>query len=95
MKAHICIGGPLDGYFATSEDFAGAPYKYSYPNGRTNPPMRTITGDAGMYNHLRDEYAQYNFGNSPYGSSFIPRARPSMVWLHYTLLKPSIPPSRR
>ncbi len=44
MKAYYCVGGPLDGEYATSKDFHG--------NWETN--------EDGMYSHLRKEYAAYN-----------------------------------
>jgi GH18 family chitinase len=46
-KAHQCIGGPLDGEFATSYDFYGTWTK-------------TAGREEGMYEHLKHEYFQFN-----------------------------------
>lgn len=48
MKAHICIGGPLDGEFATSEDFYG------------HWDRQSLMHERGMYEHLKNEYAQFH-----------------------------------
>jgi hypothetical protein len=37
VKAHICIGGPLDGQFATSMDFDGGYAKKGGRNDYSNP----------------------------------------------------------
>ncbi len=87
MKAHICIGGPLGGEFATSEDFQGG---YPIKDGRRDYTRKI----EGMYEHLAGQYAQYNFGYAPYPTS-ITKNRPSMVWIHKDLLLPSISPSKR
>lgn len=98
MKAHICIGGPLDGKFAISKDFEDAPRHWEYPEGespRFGPNgngREVIDGPAGMYNHLRDDYVQYNISVR---SSWVPKNAPSMVWLHKDLLKPSKSPRER
>lgn len=44
MKAYYCVGGPLDGEYATSKDF--------YGDWRTK--------EKGMYAHLYKQYSQFN-----------------------------------
>lgn len=56
MKAHICIGGPLDGEFATSKDLHG---EWSYPPGHIE----------GMYEHLQHEYHQFNNANRAFNKT--------------------------
>ena len=48
MKAHICIGGPLNGEFAASIDF----------HGRWDKDLKTR--ERGMYEHLAADYAQFH-----------------------------------
>ena len=48
MKAHVCIGGPLDGEFAASIDFYG----------RWNREESHY--EDGMYTHLKDVYVQFH-----------------------------------
>jgi hypothetical protein len=51
VKAHICIGGPLDGEFASSRDFHG---KWQYPEPR----------EEGMYEHLARDYVEFHNASS-------------------------------
>jgi len=46
--AYPCIGGPLDGLYATTQDFYGA--------------SSWSDRDEGIYHHLRNEYYEYNSG---------------------------------
>ena len=48
MKAHICIGGPLNGEHAASIDFYG----------RWN--RETTRHEEGMYAHLKDAYVEFH-----------------------------------
>ena len=86
MKAHLCVGGPLDGEFATSDDFYGyIPYvkgtkRRDWRAGRT----------PGMYDHLRKEYHQFNNASR----AFAPKGC-HVVWIHESVLKPSISPRNR
>lgn len=74
-KAYPCIGGPLDGQHAATEDFyQGSPEKF-----REHSWFR----EGGMYGHLADEYASYN-------ASGRSRRGPSMIFVHTSLLKPLI-----
>lgn len=90
-KAYLCIGGPLDGHFAMTDDFADAPYHWEYPSGkswRTHNGTRVDTGPAGLYHHLEDKYVAFN-------ASGRGRKVPSMVWIHVDLLKMPISPRLR
>lgn len=89
MKAHICIGGPLDGEYATYQDFVG----YWDDNGQR---------DRAMYEHLRDQY--YQFNTAHHRSTILQRASRKLgqkeegchvVWLHRSVLKPSVSPKNR
>jgi hypothetical protein len=93
MKAHICIGGALDGQFATSVDFEDGRHHWEWPEGRgVGKPVKIYDGPAGMYHHLADHYYAYNSASGGRGTA---RNKPSMVWLHIDLLKPSISPKDR
>jgi hypothetical protein len=80
--AYPIIGGPLDGEYATTDDFypeRGKPDSYYYRPG-------------GLYGHLDREYAEFNAasgGNKKLGGS------PTMVFIHKSLLKPLISPRDR
>ncbi|HEY6019187.1 MAG TPA: hypothetical protein VIY48_04585 [Candidatus Paceibacterota bacterium] len=85
MKAHFCIGGPLDGEFATSDDFYGGYEKV--PGTRRNDYSKRVEG---MYEHLKDEYHQFNNASrvgAPKGCH--------VVWIHKNALSPSISPRKR
>lgn len=82
MRAHICIGGPLDGEFATNADFYGAYEKV--PGTKRNDYSKPIEG---MYAHLKHDYFDYN--NATRGRLA------NVVWIHKSLLPPSIPASKR
>jgi hypothetical protein len=92
MKAHICIGGPLDGMFATSKDFeqrvvanrAGGGYDIGY-----------VFREGGMYGHLHNEYVQFNNASRPYHVGKHGRKRAQVAWIHIDILKPSISPKDR
>lgn len=93
MKAHICIGGPLDGQFAVTRDFEDGLYHWEWPNGRgVGKPIKISDGPAGIYFHLAEQYYPYNSAGGGRGAA---RNKPSMVWLHIDLLKPSISPKDR
>lgn len=83
MKAHICIGGPLNGEFATSKDFYG----------EWDPVV--IKRYEGMYNHLRAEYVQFNNASRPYNTGQHGRHRAQVAWIHIDCLPPSISPRNR
>lgn len=87
-KAHFCIGGPLDGEHAASEDFHG--YRQRDDKGKVIPYHRTgyVRPEPGMYEHLSNEYVQFNTAN--HGA-----ARSDVVWIHRSRLPGSIPMSRR
>lgn len=94
VKAHRCIGGPLDGEYATSEDFLGyrqinpetkKPYIYHQARAAgTNAWKR----DEGMYQHLKGEYMQFNTARHGNAAS-------DVVWIHSSLLTGSISPKSR
>jgi hypothetical protein len=94
MKAHVCIGGPLDGLFATSEDFHGyrvinPATKKPYRHGERMPDGRwPYERDPGMYAHLTNEYAQFHNASSS-------RRRAHVVWIHTSLLPVAISPKQR
>ena len=96
MKAHICIGGPLDGEHATSEDFFGyrpidpkTKRPYPYGVGKKMPDGRwPWSRDPGMYAHLSREYVQFN--TSSHGA-----AKSDVIWIHRSLLTGSISPRKR
>jgi len=79
-KAHICIGGPLDGQHAIGKDF----------------------WEHGMFHHLEDEYMQFN--TAWRNATVLQRASKALdrplqechvVWLHRSLLRPSVTPRNR
>jgi hypothetical protein len=74
VKAHICIGGPLDGEYATSADFHGGYEKV--PGTNRNDYSKKVEG---MYEHLSDQYWQYN-------NSYNTRKRAPVLWMHESLL---------
>jgi hypothetical protein len=55
-KAYYCVGGPLDGQYATTADF----YTYAWGD---NP--------VGMFAHLDGEYSQFNNGGYASGCSMV------------------------
>lgn len=73
-KAYPCIGGPLDGLYAASEDM--------YPEIVARDDGRVLR-EGGMYGHIGDEYIEYNAANSS-------SRTPSMIFVHTSLLKPVI-----
>ena len=83
MKAHVCIGGPLDGEFATGADFHGG---YEKVDGR-NDYKKPIEG---MYEHLKNEYHQFNNAGRAWN-----RTGSNVVWIHTSVLKGSIPARER
>jgi len=83
VKAHVCIGGPLDGEFATSADFHGGYAKV--PGTNRNDYSKRIEG---MYAHLWPHYVEFHNASSG-------RKRAHVVWIHEDLLPPAIPPSQR
>ena len=89
MKAHLCIGGPLDGEHATSEDFYG--YRARDEKGKVIPYHKLKTyapREDGMYGHLRNDYVQFN--TSHHGA-----AKSDVVWIHRELLTGSVSPRQR
>jgi hypothetical protein len=103
-KAYPCIGGPLDGKHAITDDFHEGPCHYEYPSvdgGVTrewrkrvpgSKPQKVADGPGGMYGHLKDDYASYNNAGY-YGANA--KNKSSMVWIHVSLLKPAISPGKR
>lgn len=83
MKAHVCVGGPLDGEFATSEDFYGYPARDE--KGRLER-LNWTPRETGMYQHLRNEYQAYHNAH---------RSNVPVLWIHTSLLKPPISPRKR
>jgi hypothetical protein len=99
-KAYPCIGGPLDGKHAITDDFSDGPHHWEYPTPDGNwtrdwvkrvpgsKPKKVMDGPAEIYGHLKDDYVAYNSaGRNSKGAS--------MVWIHVSLLKPAISPSKR
>jgi hypothetical protein len=88
MKAHLCIGGPLDGEHATSEDFYG--YRPRDEKGKVIPyhraPIRAR--EPGMFGHLRNDYCQFNTASRG-------QAKSDVVWIYRPLLSGSISPRQR
>lgn len=79
-RAYPCVGGPLDGEHACTDDFVrGTPEKYRGVSWFSEP---------GMYAHLRDEYIEYNAARRS-------SKQPSMVFVHTSLLKPVISARQR
>jgi len=85
-RAHPCVGGPLDGQYATDGDFHG--YYEKVPGTRRNDYSKKIEG---MYEHLKDEYYPYNCANR----SWARHRMPNVVFVHKDLVGPSVPPSKR
>lgn len=83
MKAHVCIGGPLDGEFATSADFYGGYEKVAGTN--RNDYSRRVEG---MYQHLRDQYHQFH--NASRDSR-----RATVVWIFHEMLPRAISARQR
>lgn len=74
-KAYPCLGGPLDGQHAATEDFETAsPEKFRH---------HSWYREGGMYGHLADEYVEFNAGRRT-------RSAPSMIFVHTSILKPVI-----
>ena len=98
--AYPCIGGPLDGEHATTEDF----YGYRPINPETKKPYRwnerqpdgrySFERDEGMYAHLKNEYVEFN-GSGGGGRKRIGMFPPSMIFVHKSLLKPTESPRKR
>lgn len=86
MKAHVCIGGPLDGLHATSADFRRE-------SGRPGDPWHT---EQGRYAEHGDDYLQFNTAYRY--STVLQRASKRLghkleechvVWIHRSVLRPS------
>lgn len=83
MKAYICIGGPLDGLFASTTDFLQERVSMDwrnvagiYQNGGNIP--NKIYHPAGRFAVYQKDYYRYNSGG---------KTGVSMVWIHRSLLK--------
>ena len=76
MKAHICIGGPLDGLHACTNDFWEDEW-----DGKN----LTYTG---RYADYQNDYVQFNNADRPYNPRKNPRA--CVAWIYRPLLLPSI-----
>jgi len=92
MKAHICIGGPLDGEWATSSDFHGDWISAGADSRRED----------GMYEHLSREYFQFNTARHqstvfqhPSRKKGLGRVECHVVWLHRSLLQSPKSPRER
>jgi len=82
-RAHICIGGPLDGEFACSDDFYGGYEKV--PGTNRNDYSKSVEG---MYEHLKGQYQQFNTAHSRRGAC-------NVIWLHTSLMKVPVSPRAR
>lgn len=82
-KAHLCLGGPLDGEHAQGADFYGGYEKI--PGTRRNDYSKRVEG---MYEHLRSQYVQFNTASHGYAKS-------DVVWIHRDLLTGSVSPKDR
>jgi hypothetical protein len=78
--AYPVIGGPLDGYSATTDDFH---------SGQGKPGDSWFRED-GMYMHLANEYMEYNGAHGGYRSKRVGGFPPSMIYVHKSLLRPLI-----
>lgn len=88
MKAHPCIGGPLDGLYATNGDFHG--FHEKVPGTRRNDYSKpTIEG---MYAHLKGEYVAYNISAR---ALLRRKERGNVVYVHDSVNRASVVPSRR
>jgi hypothetical protein len=84
MKAHVCIGGPLDGNFATSTDFSP---EYGTPGSHWYTPL-------GKYAQHQREYFQFNTAYHR-ATVFVQfskklgrkREECHVVWIHRSLLQ--------
>lgn len=88
MKAHPCIGGPLDGEFATDGDFHG--YHEKMPGTQRNDYTKPIEG---MYEHLRHEYVPYNISTRSHMRG--KKGRANVVYVHDSINKFSIAARKR
>lgn len=88
-KAYPCIGGPLDGEFATTGDFEGD-YPYVKGTKRRDYDAKRIEG---MYEHLASSYVQFNQAGNNWNKDT--RRIPPMIWLHTGLLVLPVPPKER
>lgn len=85
-KAHPCYGGPLDGMNATDGDFHG--YYEKVPGTKRNDYSKPIEG---MYEHLSDDYVPFNIAHR----AWLRGATPNVVYMHRSILRDSVVPSKR
>ena len=83
MKAYICIGGPLDGQFASGKDFQSARKSFRAVATNFDPDFDTCleikSEPDGKFASLGPQYKRYNAGGQRGGCT--------MVWLHVSLLR--------
>lgn len=101
-KAYPCIGGPLNGKHAITEDFSEGPCHYEWPQKDGTwaksymdripgeKPRKIVTGPGGMYAQYKDVYNSYNAAGR-----YRAKGAASMVFIHISLLKPTISPGKR
>lgn len=86
MKAYPCLGGPLDGQFASTKDFVVERYSQitNFVSGKVIADgfIGKIHHPAGQYSRYRGEYFRFNCGER--------RGPTTMVWLHRDLLRKPI-----
>jgi hypothetical protein len=86
-KAYPCIGGPLDGKHAVTDDFSP---EWGQLGEEFFQPR-------GMYHYLADEYMSYNNANGRVHlrRGTVKEDSPSMIFVHVSCLKPAISPKDR
>jgi hypothetical protein len=87
VKAHPCIGGPLDGLYATDGDFHGSYEKV--PGTKRNDYGKPVEG---MYEHLKGEYTPYNIATR---AMIRGKERANVVYVHDSLNRASVSPRLR
>jgi hypothetical protein len=73
-KAYLCVGGPLDGMYVKSTDFAKAWRKWDHSKNSYSDEWEP----EGQFHSFVDDYIRFNNG--------IRGNKHSMIWLHKTLL---------
>jgi hypothetical protein len=87
--AYPCVGGPLDGEYATTDDMIPTMIAArDYGKWKKGDIIR----EGGLYGHIAHEYHEYN---ASHGSAKKIGSKPSMIFIHNSLLKPLISPKDR
>lgn len=97
--AYPCVGGPLDGEHATTDDMRPTliALRDIYYTGLGDPKKRgklayregDVVREGGLYGRVADEYVEYNQASGR-GSKRIGGFPPTMIYVHKSLLKPLI-----